>query len=486
MSVAFISVFVVKAIGVLTAIARWLKWPGVSAIQPDQRPADRPTYASCDPPNKTALLPMQRFSANHLHWSILRKRRTFLVRVVEPQDYAPTSHAGIFTRVIEQWVSPRQSALTGYESKTFVEPEPFDLAVFPEAFAPIDALLEVFRSLERVDEFGCVHVGLRSVRDPDRHLLAKKEIQQLVDDIGGLGHVEAADLEPFKHWLSRQRDGDVFNLGCLFLIDANQRLRICIHPKVVRSQFESNPLPEHSMAEADLLTLVTLHPENKSFLTITLQPLLCSDALSLQTDRATGSPIVELQQQANIFDAPPDHVDVVTVATCTPQRVATPAGRDSYREWHDDFRTSFVRAAQDGQLGRHHFATFILSNFCTLEKNKPGGLSGVFEPINPGPGPMPSGLTLSCYGKAPSDANNKWSVPARENDMSNCRGYIASLEPSSSDSGTAVTIFGFTLLSLLRDNPPWKARRGISNCDITFARWTDERDLIFSAIKSTA
>jgi len=38
------------------------------------------------------------------------------------------------------------------------------------------------------------------------------------------------------------------------MVDANQHVRVCLHPKLVRSKFEFSPLEENHMEEANLLT----------------------------------------------------------------------------------------------------------------------------------------------------------------------------------------------------------------------------------------
>jgi len=236
------------------------------------------------------------------------------------------------------------------------------------------------------------------------------------------------------------------------------------------------------MDEANMLTLVTLRPTDRRYLSITLQPLICSDTLNLQTERLTASLVEEVNRQANVFEAPPDHIDIVSVVSCTQQRVSQ-TGAESYREWHQDFRDAFVGAAQSAAMTRHRYATFVLSNFETVPPGKPGGLSGVFEPIHLKVEPLHHAVDLSCYGhpKADPDGNNRWSTPDDRPVMSwDSRGYLAGLTPSSAQASVAVKIFGFTLMPLLRDQSPWKPRKSVTNCDVTLGRWADDRRLAFS------
>ena len=211
--------------------------------------------------------------------------------------------------------------------------------------------------------------------------------------------------------------------------------------------------------------------------------MICSDTLNLPTDRGTLSPLDELQREANIFEAPPDHVDIVSITTCTPQKRSEAKGGGFFREWHRDFLTAFDRAAQDGALPRHHFASFILSNFRTLRDQHPGGLSGVFEPVDPGHDIQHGQIDLACFGHPKSNpSNNRWSTPDDEDPINDwrLRGYIACLDAEVDDPDAAVTIFGFTLPSLLRDGSPWKPRPGVRECKVVTARWTDPETIAFN------
>jgi hypothetical protein len=58
---------------------------------------------------------------------------------------------------------------------------------------------------------------------------------------------------------------------------------------------------EKNMEEANLLTLVTLLPTDKAFKSVTLQPLICCDALHLETDRPQSWPLDEFNDNAGCF-----------------------------------------------------------------------------------------------------------------------------------------------------------------------------------------
>ena len=251
-----------------------------------------------------------------------------------------------------------------------------------------------------LDSFGCVHVGLRpSATDPN-HLFLAKQLRELVKELKLVPTILHADLESFCAWLDEQSDDLRFNIGCLFTLDAHQRVRVCLHPKLVQSKYEVSPLPEQNMEEANLLTVVTLRPVNKRLKTVVIQPLLCSDALHLSTKRSDSRPLEALQSDAGCLgDDPPDHIDIVSVATCTPQVPDPTSKAPYYRTWHNEFKKTFDRAASDDDpLARHRFATFVLSNFQMMPTGDPGGLSGAFIPVPLGNSPFPDYVALSCWG----------------------------------------------------------------------------------------
>ena len=229
---------------------------------------------------------------------------------------------------------------------------------------PAGPLLDILKNVGRLDDFGCVHVGLRPSATKLNHLFLASELKALRDELKAVPGLWAADLDSFSGWLDSQDDRLRFNVGCLFTVDAEQRVRVCLHPKLVQSKYEVSPLPEQNMEEANLLTVITLRPTNKKFKTIVVQPLLCSDALHLATKRTDSRPLEALQGDADCLgNNPPDHIDIVSVPTCTPQ-VSGPSSKASYyRTWHSEFKKTFERAASDDSLARHHFATFVLSNF---------------------------------------------------------------------------------------------------------------------------
>jgi hypothetical protein len=309
------------------------------------------------------------------------------------------------------------------------------------------------------------------------------ELVNLVHRLTQLSDIVAKDIAGFREWLDRQRLNYVFNVGCLFAVDAEGHLRVCLHPKIVRSQFETNPLPEQHMQEADLLTLVTLCPVEKQYFSVTLQPLLCSDALSLNTDQPGGSPMEAVNTYAGCFgDQPPDHIDVVSVATCTPQpEDRAPDGR-RYREWHEQFQDAFRNAAQHPNFARHHFAAIVLANFRTLISGRAGGLSGVFLPVPPRYKHFHPDIVVSCWGR-PKDQrrNNNWSRPDDDALISwSSRGFVATLDPFSEPVEVPVKILGFTIQRLPRDNSPWETSESLTQCEVRVGLRDRAGTVIFS------
>lgn len=404
-----------------------------------------------------------------------------MVRVVEPGSYAPATHSEIFSRVIAELITPTPRPLDGYTTTSFQEGMPFDLLTFPEAFAPAEALLSVLRSLSQIQTLGCVHVGLRPNANGAGHLFSNHEIKSLLDDILSLPKIVPGDLAVFRRWFECQPANLRFNLGCLFTLDVDGYTRICLHPKMVRSQYEESPHAETTMAEANLVSLVTLLPADKRYLSVTIQPLICSDALNLPTERGTPPPIVAVNNAETPFEFPPDHIDLVSVATHTPQVEYGP--KTTYprpREWHMEFRDTFCRAAQSGELARHHFATFILSNFETLSGGAKGGLSGIFQPIDPGTLEVHPSVGLNCFGRNSSErGNNAWhQVGLNHPEDWQWRGYIAALKQSSK--GEAVRVLGFSLSSLLRDSSMWRQIRAPNSYEILVGRWQSPAELVFA------
>jgi hypothetical protein len=417
------------------------------------------------------------FVGNALDWPILRRNRSFRVFVVEPADYASDSHDRVFNAAITSLVSPRTQLVGPHGPPSRSEgPDHFDLITFPEAFLSTTGLLTALASLSASPSLGCVHVGLKADEPPESHLFAVRDVGNLVRSISELQGVVAADLRKFSLWLDEQPADRRFNLGCLFTLDAERRLRVCLHPKIVRSKYEAHALHEGNMWEANLLSIVTLRPTDKSYLSITLQPLLCSDALNLDTDTHRAWPLIGVNEQADCFgDAAPDHVDIVSVPTCTPQqnRPARVDGRIA-RSWHEAYLDTFTRGPNE--LPRHFGSVFVMSNFQTLPGGSSsellrGGLSGVFMPVPPGSRPPPF-VTVFSYGRLGNSAVNDWFVADDASGDASPRGFLATLDSEKIEGTGVAFMLGFTIDKLIRDAARWRTHNGL--LDFQLRRAHDE------------
>lgn len=438
---------------------------------------------------RSPVCSVPRFKSNWLQWPVERSSSTFRVYVVEPQEYKPKEHGEIFNAALTSLISAPSVPVDPFTKDVITAPgEHFDLVTFPEAFLPQEDLLSVLRQGQELAEFaslGCVHVGLRPSPVTDQHLFKANELRNIVESMSSIPQICKDDLDPFVSWLRSQPDDHQFNVGCLFTIDAHKSLRICLHPKLVRSRvFEASPLHDKHMTEADLLTLVTLQPENKALLSITLQPLICSDALSLETDRPNNRPLEAVNTDAECFGKmPPDHIDIISVVTCTPQ-TEQKISDYRHRQWHQHFRNSFLGVASDPRMTRHHFSTFVLSNFGTIPQHDPGGLSGAFIPIKLSNSEFPPFVTIHAWGrqKEPLGSDNIWYQPYLGNQNNkgwSSLGYIAAIDPFKKDNNALAHMLGFTIDRLLRHSNSWRTTNGLTDFQLRKATCNDVGTMVF-------
>jgi hypothetical protein len=401
-----------------------------------------------------------------LNWPIRTESRGFRAYVVEPRRYDPATHADIYRETINTLTSPAAQQLDSYDSlvrrSLF---ERFDLVTFPEAFLPADALVESLGLISQLGDFGCVHVGLRPSASDQTHLFSVRALDSLTQRLLEIVR-DHRDLASFVRWLKRQPEHHRFNVGCVFVLDAKRKLRVCLYPKMVRSKFEVSPLEEHTMTEADVLTLITLVPADKGFLSVTLQPLLCSDALDQPTESPGQLPLDCANRRADCFrKTPPDHIDLVTVANCTPQPEFERDG-SPHRKWHRAFLSTFERMGYGGTLPRHYHSVVVLANFRSVRlaaSAAGGGLSGVFIPVpHQRDAAHPSYLQVSSFGrKRQKDEDNDWSPPRNGVDPEReTRGYIVHLDPYETDP-CEVALLGFKITRFPRDNPRWGPQAGL-------------------------
>jgi hypothetical protein len=73
----------------------------------------------------------------------------------------------------------------------------FDLVTFPEAFLPVERLLEILKYVGRLDSFGCVHVGLRPSAAELNHLFLTSELKALLSELRSIPGILTTDLDFF-------------------------------------------------------------------------------------------------------------------------------------------------------------------------------------------------------------------------------------------------------------------------------------------------
>jgi hypothetical protein len=427
---------------------------------------------------------VSKFKGNLLIWPVSRTTRSFRVYVVQPDTHSPAQHGEIFRAAITALFSPPHSQIAPLASPALrPPPDHVDLVTFPEAFLLPEDLLLALRSFAEAPglALGCIHVGLCWSTAPHQHLFSTGKIRELVAELSTLPIV-TADLDQFQSWLNEQEEQDYFNIGCLFTKDAADELRVCLHPKMVRSGLEVSPLSSHHLKEANLLTLVTLLPEDRTLCSITIQPLLCSDILNLSTDRSHARPLNVVNTDRDSFATPlPDHIDIVSVATQT-QRQNKLAQKGGPRPiWHEEFREALLRAAKDDALARHRYAIFVLSNVHTLDKGVAAGLSGGFIAAPLSESPRPSYVTVCAWGKPESPANlsNEWYFPDDETDPPqpwSSRGHFVVLNPPGP---SPAYLFGFTIHRLLRDASRWLTPSGFVRFDLQGAARDSSLNTLF-------
>lgn len=405
----------------------------------------------------------------NLTWPMNRTSRAFVVRVVEPDCYDPGSHLGIFNAVIEHMIGPGsdQKIIDAHDTPLQSSPEPFDLIAFPEAFVDSNALLVALQAMSQSGSTGCIHVGLRPDQKDDTHLFSPQQMRDLVAKIRQFELVVGEDLSAFDAWVDRQTAGHFFNLGAVFAVDVDRRLRICLHPKQVRSQYEFGASPETHMTEANLLSVITLQPSNKALKSVVLQPIICSDFLRLPRDGGGVPPVQGVNVHASkLLAHAPDHIDVISVVACTPQIVTE---KPPTRRWQEKFLEAF-KDTQDDISARHNFSAVVVANFRHLKSRVPGGLSGAFLPIAVKSTTLHRSIVTTYYGRKDSSSQNRWSEPQDDTKDWQNLGFVASLDACAEPAASAVRIFEFTIQRLPRDNAFWERRPpSISNCIVSAA-----------------
>lgn len=420
------------------------------------------------------------FETNWLEWPFERSSRQFRTYVVEPKVYAPETHSGVFDAVLRDFFDTATGQVAAAEVMSGIrEPVDADLIVFPEAFMAANDLIRAILGFADLGLQCCVHVGLRPDSASANHLFNTGDITNLLQALKANPSVVQSDLNAFEAWFGKQKPNGRFNIGCMFMAQTAGGVRVCLHPKSVRAGIEYNGLADTHMTEANLLTLVTLVPPNRRYLSVTIQPLLCSDVLSLPTDSMTPNPIRAFADSsaANFPKLPADHIDIVSLALCTPVAEFGSGGRRA-RRWKPEFEASFLEAVKRDECFRHHFASFVMANFDEIS-GKRGGLSGACLPVHFNPSSYPDGISFWSYGKHYAETLDEWKCvsgsASEKNEPTNTalgKGHRPNLLclDSNSDEIHIARALGFTLPRLVRDNPVGGMFPGLTKVEVRSVR----------------
>ena len=223
------------------------------------------------------------------------------------------------------------------------------------------------------------------------------------------------------------------------------------------------------MTEAQLISWVVLQPVDRRMQQVVIQPLICADVLDLSTE---AHPLGALNERAEDLPEgvwPPDHVDIVSVATFTPQEgPETP-------QWRQEFRNACEQAASGSNRYRHRHAVFVFSNFRSFpgkssghnQSQRIGGLSGVFFPSPQEPyRERDEGILWYLFAKF--GERQGWMTVDEFEGHENAKptsknkhilGHLVALSPTTS----IPVAFGFTLETLPRHANRWTRDDHITN-----------------------
>ena len=403
----------------------------------------------------------------HHVWPVARRNRKFRVGIVEPAQYHPATHAQLFISFVTRLVGPTLTAIGPAEASLS---EPFDLVTWPEAFLPDQALRDVLLALLTQSHFPCMHVGLRPDDQADTHLFSHGQLEDLVWWIRSLGPTISEDLAAFSGWLDGASRTGFYNVACVFLIDARGELRVCMHPKNTPASVEVSALVERNIAEAEFCAVVTLDPLDSSLFQVNIQPLICSDMLDLQRDTHRLGPMAVLASSPQrVGPDAPEHIDIVSVATCTDQKNEAAGPVPERLTWQPKFRAAFTELMEGTPYARHRNAMVVLANVRRIGK-KPGGLSGSFIPL-PLPKPAEFGEIARTWSWGRQDhGDNHWlllreSVPLNERWSS--LAHLVTLDPDLVPAPLEDQLISFTIPSLPRDRPRTDRGAAITALQVT-------------------
>jgi len=389
-------------------------------------------------------------------WSIEKRRKDYKVMIIEPMKYNPQNHFNVFSLAMKKILGEHKD-VNPFEIEYSClnrADRYYDQIIFPEAFLFFKDFKKALLTLSRFSYFGCVHIGLRSDKNSS-HLFSHREITEMINELESLLDIVQDDISEFRKWIESEKGNDgYYNIACLFAIDINNKLRLCLHPKVVRSRIENSPLPEKHMTEANMYNLIVLEPEENTLQTITIQPLICSDVL-LANRSSFKNPIDAVNNVSNFTARVPDKIDIVSIVSCTPQKEESlPKSTVSSRKWHPSFRDSFDAMAKDASYMKHQSATFLISNY-QYANEKPYGLSGVFFPHTLPQESVDSfkdDVHRHFWGSFSKGADYRWLLPSQLPEKFEERSrkeaverYILAVEPSTEDTVSQAQVLEFTI-----------------------------------------
>lgn len=411
------------------------------------------------------------FEINSLQWRMQRESRSLRLFAVEPHFYEPSRHTSIFFGAINRLKAGTTEA---YDLTSAPMPvTPFDLAVFPEVFLPADGLVLLVRSLASAGPTGCIHTGIRPDTE-SQFLFTRDQALTLIKNLIEAGAC-ANDTQRFEAWLQKQTPSSNFNLGAVIAVDAENKVRVAIHPKVLRSKFELSVLAESNMTEAKFLTLIELIPTGSTLLPIVLQPLLCSDALIHDTDLPGARPLEAISRFGNSFgERIPDQVDIVSLATCSPHPNAMQKAI-----WHNDFREGFLRMAKDDECLRHRHAVLVVANFVQIPgKSRTGGLSGAYLPVPLHFQDQPEYVVAAQYATAKSQIDPAWHIDNVHLEKKSA--HMVCLKPPTIKINIEATMLGFDLHRMLKETNQYNPPHGLLRYEHLTGHIQSDGSLIFS------
>ena len=404
---------------------------------------------------------------DHQQWEVARITRSLRVGLVEPAHYRPEAHAELFGSLVSTILRPNITELDPGGARLR---EPVDLLTWPEAFLPAPSLVELLTFLIDQDSCPCVHVGLRPDATNDTHLFSHTRLQTLVVELRALSPTIHEDLAKFAGWLEGASPAGFYNVAAVFMVDAQHRLRVALHPKNTPAAVEISALAEHNLTQADFTLVVSLVPVGPGgAYRVNIQPLICSDFLDLQRDTHRLGPMAVLASSPEqVGPHAPEHIDLVSIAACTPQKNEAFPGSPERLAWQPRFREMLVSLMDSAAYGRHRDALVLLANPRRIGE-KPAGLTGCFAPLPlPQPPQFDERTRIWSFGRL-GNGDNRW-APLHESEASKSAwsslAHLVAVNPDQLSDPGGDYLFVFTIPSFPRDRTRRDASPAISGVEL--------------------